>query len=126
MIKYNTNRIRRQQQLIDTFEQKYAYVTGLEHCHVSLARHLVQRMQSRRLKGLLDRDSFASQLATQMQMERLHPKIEMLFAIRYCRVPCIYAQASQLCGAAAVCCQRSISNRDAILLLIEEWRRDIK
>ena len=37
-------------------------------------------------KGLLDRDSFASQLATQMQMERLHPKIEMLFAIWYCRV----------------------------------------
>ena len=31
------------------------------------------------LKGLRDRDSFASQLATQMQMERLHPKIEMLF-----------------------------------------------
>ena len=50
---------------------------------------------------------FASQLATQMQMERLHPKIEMLLTIHSCRVPCIYAQASQLCGAAAVCCQRS-------------------
>ena len=49
VIKYNTNRIRWQQQLIDSLEQKYAYVTGLEHCHVSLARHLVQRMQSRRL-----------------------------------------------------------------------------
>ena len=58
-------------------------------------------------KGLLDRNSFASQLATQMQMERLHPKIEMLFAIQHCWVPCIYAQESQLCGAAAVCCQRS-------------------
>ena len=54
------------------------------------------------LKGLLDRDSFASQLATQMQMERLHSKIEMLLTIQSCRVPCIYAQASQLCGAAAV------------------------
>ena len=42
------------------------------------------------VKGLLDRDSFASQLAMQMQMERLHPKIEMLFTTRHCRVPCIY------------------------------------
>ena len=54
------------------------------------------------LKGLLNRHSFATQLATQMQMERLHPKIEMLFTIQYYRVPCIYAQASQMCVAAAV------------------------
>ena len=59
-------------------------------------------MTNTRLKGLLDRDSFASQLAMQMQMERLLSKIEMLFTTRHCRVPCIYAQASQLCVAAAV------------------------
>ena len=55
------------------------------------------RVQGCSVRGLLDRDSFASQLATQMQMERLHPKIEMLFMNQHCWVPCIYAQASQLC-----------------------------
>ena len=46
----------------------------------------------------------ASLVEMQMQMERLHPKIEMLFTTRHCRVLYIYAQASQLCVAAAVCC----------------------
>ena len=66
-----------------------------------------------RLKGLLDRDSFASQLATQMQMERLHPKIEMLLTIHSCRVPCIYAQASHC--AALQQCAASV-HRERVLL----------
>ena len=65
------------------------------------------------VKGLLDRDSFASQLATQMQMERLHPKIEMLLTIHSCRVPCIYAQASHC--AALQQCAASV-HRERVLL----------
>ena len=59
------------------------------------------------------RDSFASQLATQMQMERLHPKIEMLLTIHSCRVPCIYAQASHC--AALQQCAASV-HRERVLL----------
>ena len=62
------------------------------------------------LKGLLDRDSFASQLATQMQMERLHPKIEMLLMILSCRVPCIYTQASH-CAALQQCAASVLRER---------------
>ena len=66
-------------------------------------RRLTTLVMRFRCEGLLDRDSFASQLATQMQMERLHPKIEMLFTNQHCWVPCIYAQASlQQCLSCAV------------------------